>query len=258
MLSLFRKKPLLDEGTTEWLWESYAWALRNFDRDLFHSHTVLVTPTKAHFPDSADDGAALARLILERIKEYMGLQRWPTQLIAISEEMTALPPPRIAITGPARGEQAMVEIEQGQRLPIAYDPILLRQPDLLIAMMAQSLASPLAQLCPEPPPGGDENRGHATDLLAIFMGFGLFLTNNAFNYHVGGCGNTSCKPKGVQLLGELTEGQMAYALALFCVLKGIPNSEVLPHLKSTVRGFFKLAVKEVSRKKGPLAQLRAI
>jgi hypothetical protein len=258
MFSLFRKKPLLDEGTTEWLWESYAWALRNFDRDLFYAHTVLVTPTKEHFPDQADDGATLAQLILDRIKGHMGMQRWPTRLIPVSEEMPVLPSPAIAIHGSARGEGALVEIENGVALPVRYDPILLRQPDLLIAIMAQSLASPLAQLCPEPPPGGDETRGHATDLLAIFMGFGLFLTNNAFNYHVGGCGNNSCKPKGVQLLGELTEGQMAYALALFCVLKEIPNTTVLPQLKSTVRPFYKLAVKEVKRKKGELAQLKSL
>lgn len=258
MFSLFRKKPLLDEGTTEWLWESYAWALRNFDRDLFYSHTVLVTPTKEHFPDQADDGAALAQLILDRIKGYMAMQRWPTQLIPVTEEMPALPAPAIAITGPARGEAALIKIDNSQALPVHYDPILLRQPDLLIAIMSQTLASPLAQLVPESPPGGDETRGHATDLLAIFMGFGLFLTNNAFNYHVGGCGNTSCKPKGVQLLGELTEGQMAYALALFCVLKEIPNSVVLPQLKSTVRPFFKLALKEVKRKKNELAQLRSL
>lgn len=258
MLSIFRKKPLLDEGTTEWLWESYAWALRNFDRDLFYSHTVLVTPTKAHFPDQADDGQRLAQLILDRVKGYMALQKWPTRLIPVTEEMPALPSPAITLNGPARGEQALVEIDKGAALPVCYDPILLRQPDLLIAIMAQTLASPLAQLCPESPPGGDETRGHATDLLAIFMGFGLFLTNNAFNYHVGGCGNTSCKPKGVQLLGELTEGQMAYALALFCALKEIPAGDVVPQLKSTVRPFFKLAVKEVKRKKDELAALKSL
>ncbi len=256
MFSLFRQKPLLDKDTTEWLWESYGWALRNFDRDLFYSQTVLVTASKEHFPDQADDGSALAQLILDRIKGYTALQKWPTRLIPITEEMPALPSPVIAITGPARGELTTIEINNDQVLPVHYDPSLLRQPDLLIAVMAQALASPLAQLCPEPPPGGDETRGAATDLLAIFMGFGLFLTNNAFNYHIGGCG--SCKPRGVQLLGELTEEQMAYALALFCVLKEIPNSVVLPQLKSTVRPFFKLAVKEVNSKRDELAQLRSL
>lgn len=256
MFSLFRQKPLLDEGTTEWLWESYAWALRNFDRDLFYSQTQLVTPTKAHFFDQADDGHVLAGLILERIKDYMALQKWPTQLIPVTEETQALPAPAIAISGAVRGAGALIQIDNTQGAPIYYDPILLRQPDLLITIMAQNLANPLAQLIPEPPPGGDENRGHATDLLAIFMGFGLFLTNNAFNYHIGSCG--SCKPKGVQLLGELTEGQMAYALALFCVLKEVPNSEVLPHLKSTLRPFFKLALKEIKGKTEELAQLRSL
>ena len=256
MFSLFRNQPLLDEGTTEWLWESYAWALRNFDRDLFYTHTELITPTKTHFYDQADDGHTLALLILERIKGYMALQKWPTQLIPINEEMAALVAPAIEINGPTRGDQALILVEDGQQLPIPYDPILLRQPDLLITIMAQNLASPLAQLTPEPPPGGNENRGHATDLLAIFMGFGLFLTNNAFNYHIGSCG--SCKSKGVQLLGELTEGQMAYALALFCVLKEIPDNQALPHLKSTVRPFFKRALKEVRGMKAELAQLQSL
>lgn len=260
MFSLFRSKPVLDSDSTEWLWESYAWALRNFDRNLFYNDTVLVTPSKSHFPDQADDAVTLAERMLDRIKGYMGMARWPTRLVALSEEQPFPAFPRIAISGPGRGERALVEIEAGQALPVGYDPALLqRPPDVLITLLAQNLASPLAQLCPEAPPGGDENRGAATDLLAIFMGFGIFLTNNAFNYNIGGCGSScGCGPKGVQLMGVLTEAQMAYALALFCVLKGIPNSDVLPHLKQNVRGFYKQAVKEIERKDAALQQLRAI
>jgi hypothetical protein len=51
----------------------------------------------------------------------------------------------------------------------------------------------------------------------------------------------------VQTLGYLTEDQFVYALAIFCVLKNIENEEVEPHLKKTLRPFFKMAVKEIKK-----------
>ncbi len=238
------------------MWETYAWALKHFNRQHFFESSQLITPSKTHFPDQADDHIALAEKILARVKSYAGMDNWPTQLIVrYDEEQPLLPAPHISITHQLRDNSSAIVVEgQGDSLPVYYHPAQTPEPNTLIATMARSLASPLVYLAPELPPGGKENIGPATDLVAIFMGFGLFMSNTAFNYSIGSCG--SCKPRGVQMLGDLTEEQMTYATALFCALKGIPKQEVLPHLKSTLRPFFKRALKEVSGS-DQLAQLKA-
>jgi len=257
MLSLFQRKPLFDEDTTQWLWESYAWALKHFNREQFFSHAILVTPSKAHFPDQAENHIELANQILLRVKHYAGMENWPTQLIVrYDEDQPLLPSPSISTQGQLRGDNNNIQIDgEGNSLPIYYQPDQAPEPNVLIAMMAQSLASPLVHLAQELPPGGRENLGPATDLVTIFMGFGIFMSNTAFNYSIGGCG--SCKPRGVQMLGDLTEHQMTYALALFCALKEVPKQDVLPHLKNTLRPFFKKALKEISARREDIASLKA-
>ncbi len=43
--SLFQNKPVLDETTVEWLFDTYAWALHHFDAQVFRDESVLVLPT---------------------------------------------------------------------------------------------------------------------------------------------------------------------------------------------------------------------
>ena len=76
------------------------------------------------------------------------------------------------------------------------------------------------------------------------MGFGLFLANSALTVCRGGCSGCGTS---VQTLGYLTEDEFVYALAIFCVLKDIQNTEVEPHLKKTLRPFFRMAVKEIRK-----------
>ena len=44
----------------------------------------------------------------------------------------------------------------------------------------------------------------------------------------------------------LSEAEATYALALFCLLKDVPDSEVKPHLKSHLRGVYRKSVKDIS------------
>ena len=90
-------------------------------------------------------------------------------------------------------------------------------------------------------------------MLAVYLGFGLMFANSAFTFR-GGCG--SCYNPNANRDAYLSEQEATYALAIFCVLKEIPNSMVTGHLKSHLRGFFKRAVKEISQEGETLSQLR--
>jgi hypothetical protein len=256
-LQLFSKKPVLDEESVQWLFDTYAWALRNFDATVFRDHSVLVQPNDRFFPGRVDSVEGMAALICDRVKEYAGITHWPTRLLD-GRQCQLEEPPKLLLQGPLRSSAVSVSspVEEAQRLPILYDPAMINNPEAMIASFAHTFAHYLGTLVQEPPPGGEENWPHITEVLATFLGFGLLMANSAFNVRIPRCG--SCGPAPVDRQSFLSEHDMTYALAIFCALKGIPSSGVLPHLKSTLRGFYKQAAKDVAGRTSELERLRNV
>jgi hypothetical protein len=81
------------------------------------------------------------------------------------------------------------------------------------------------------------------------------FANSAFTFR-GGCG--SCYNPSANRQAYLTELEATYALAIFTVLKEVPNSAVTKHLKKHLRGFFKSAVKDVRARKEEIEELKPI
>ncbi|MBL1260343.1 MAG: hypothetical protein COB33_007425 [Thiotrichaceae bacterium] len=86
-------------------------------------------------------------------------------------------------------------------------------------------------------------------------GFGLMLANTV-TPHRGGYG--SCRSPAMERVGNLAEREVAYALAIFCVLKEVSEKKVTRHLKKTLKGFFKKALKDAGGREMMLADLKAI
>jgi hypothetical protein len=248
MLGFFRSKPVLDGDSAEWLFNAYAWALGNFGSAVFHQDTILVTPTDRHFPDKAfATPQERVSVAFGRVRDYAGMQGWPCELMVLSPDMDPVRPPDISSVTP-RGPQGAVCIHgEKQSIPIAFDPGVIGKPLVLIAIFAQQLAYHLGRAIKAEVPGGEDLRGPASDLLAVFMGFGLFLANSAMTTCRGGCSGCGTS---VQKLGYLTEDEFVYALAIFCILKDIQNAEVEPHLKKTLQPFFRKAIKEIKDTRG--------
>jgi len=253
----FRREVLLDAPTRRWLLDLFAWALRNFGSDLFYTETALITPTDRHFPGRADSPEKMAQLILRRVQEHAGLGHWPVRLVP-PEAFPVGVQPRLVLAGAIRGSRgvAVEPVDEAQMLTLTYPAAMVHAPEALIATFAHTLAHFLAGMADEPPPGGAENRAQATEGLAVFMGFGLMLANTAFQAPKGGCG--SCQQPGAARSSALPEHDLTYALALFSTLKGIPDRAVLPHLKRSLRGYYKRAARSLRRDEAALAPLRAI
>lgn len=255
--SLFRSKPLLDEPTVAWLFDCYAWALGQFDAQVFREESVLVLPNDRFFPGRVDSVEGMAELIFDRVKGYAGVAHWPTRL-ADGRQCATEPQAQLLVAGALRGSRGAMpgEVAESQRLVVPYDPAMINNPEAMIASFAHQLAHYLATLAEEPPPGGEQNWTHATEVLAVFLGFGLMFANSAFNVRIQRCG--SCGAPPVDRKSFLSQYDTIYALAIFCLLKGIPNRAVLPHLKSPLRRFYKRAVREISANEAGLARLRQI
>jgi hypothetical protein len=251
---LIKPKACLDKESTLWLFDTFAWALRNLDARVFYDETILVTPSNQHFPGTENSVHGMANLIFNQVKEHAGLKHWPTKLTNLAEGRPAKAP-KIEIKGALRGSKGIMPSGAvPHQLHIAYNPDQLRDPEVLIADFAHVLAHYLGKMSNEPPPGGVENWPHVTEVVAVFMGFGLMMANSAHTVKIRSCG--SCSGPAVERSNALSQYDITYALAIFSCLKEIPSSEVLANLKKTLRPFYKRAAKEVMRKQQELNQIR--
>ncbi len=252
MFSVFKSQPLLPPEDSQWMLDVFAWALKNFDADLFYTHSVLVLPSNRFFPGRADSEQAMAQLIFDRVAHYAGVAHWPAQ-VSDMNQCAIESSPALQLAGPLRGvDLALDDQHMSQPLPFPYNAQQISNPEAMIASFAHTVAHYLGQTAQTPPPGGAESWPQVTEVLATWLGFGLMFANSAYNFR-GGC--ASCYNPNAQRNAYLSEQQSTYALAIFAVLKNISPREVTPYLKAHLRGFFKKAVKEVSRRGDDLAAM---
>lgn len=252
MISLFKSKPVLDEESIHWIIDVYAWALRNLDSQVFYNESVLVNPTNEYFPGRADSAQGMAGIIFEKVQEYAGIKHWPCRLVN-QAVCSTLESPRFIIAGAIRGSKGIAPdlVAEKDKLTITYDLNLAGNPEALIATYAQMIAHYLVAMSHEPPPGGKENWYPVTEVISVFMGFGLMLSNTASTYRGGGCARCN----GPERMVALNQFDITYALGIFCVLKNISNEEAIPHLKKTLRSYFKKALKDIHARQNELAHL---
>lgn len=257
LFGLMQSRPLLDEDSVAWMWDVYDWALRNFDREIFFNTTPLVKPSNEFFPGQGGSAQEVADLIYQRVAQYAGMSHWPIRAMDVThwDGQTA---PQLPMTGALRVAQPqdVAALDSPVQAVALYSPEQLRDPEVVIANFAHTLAHYLGGMAAEAPPGGSENWPHVTELLAVFLGFGLMMANSAFTTKIRSC--SSCASPAVERTNFLSQYDITYALAIFAVLKDIPRAEVLSHLKGTLHAFYKKAHKEAANNAGAIARLRGM
>lgn len=252
------RQPALDDESVAWIFEVFDWGLKHLGREVFEQHTTLITPSNEHFPGRSNSSAEMAALIFDRTRAYAGVQDWPFQLVAPG---TPLPSqlPTIVAPSPARSADTSMPVTIQQPgdsdgvIPVSYNPAMINNPEAMIAGFAQVFAHYLGAAVTEPPPGGIQNWPQTTDVLGVFLGFGVMFANTAYQYQPRSC--ASCGGPPVERQVNLSQFDITYALALFCVLKEIPSRQVLKSLKSTLRGHFKRCRQDVEQRSEMLALL---
>ncbi|WP_108791461.1 hypothetical protein [Erythrobacter sp. Alg231-14] len=207
-MGLFGPSLPIDRDEFEWLLACFAW----IDQKLSAQGAAegftpqLVLPGDAIFTD-----AATASDLFEAVKHAAGLGRWECRL-----EKGDARPERLNTgldTGPFSHSSALGTFSiEGNTPVIRYDPALLKTPDALTATFAHELSHLLIHSLGMPP-GGEPLEEHATDCMAVYLGFGVFLANSARNFRQFSDG--AMQGWESQASGYLSENALVTTLAIF-------------------------------------------
>jgi hypothetical protein len=223
MRRIFKAKPksFLDSPRREWQFATFAWLLRHCGGYPKFLDTTMVLPVEEHFPDRGMKGHAAVAAVFRRVRDHAGMADWPC---VVEPEPSA---PR--------------ESESADRLRVIRYSSVQSGADVLVAHFAHELARYLVESFDAPPPGGPDLYEPSVDLAAVFMGFGVFMANSALTTR-----------------WELNEGELAHALALFCLLRKVLPDSVDPYLNAHLRKHVRLAALDLAQYPQDFQRLRSV
>jgi HEAT repeat protein len=227
MFSWFAPKPPLDAPDKLWVEQGMTWLVRTFGVERLRSAAV-VLPTPEFFPDpydpirGSDDDA---RNLLDRVCSYAGVDPGRVRLLIYP------------------GAPEPVDDERRETIVILRDT--LADPEFVVARFAHIVAMVRLQddgKLPQHHP--DLHR--LADLLAVFLGLGVFVANHVIreSYY----GSALSQTWSLYQTGHLSERAAGYALALFAQVRG--ETEAVPwarSLRPNVRQAFAAGLTYVER-----------
>lgn len=242
-------KPLISQEEEEWQLACFAWLLRGTGGFGRFRHAVAVLPTDTFFPQKGLQYPALQEAIFAQIKSHAGMHDWPCTLEAEGD-------PTAFISGKAPlndlpGTPAGTFHRTAAGVVISYNPRLSSDPMALVATLAHELSHFLVSEISEPPPGGGGNLEFATDMAAVFLGFGVFLLNSSFSY------SRTTRHHISRRLGYLSEPQLLNALAIFTQLLHCERAPIFREINAHFRRLYKLGLRDVGKSE-KLHALRSI
>jgi hypothetical protein len=257
MLSLFGARLPIDEDELEFQLAAFKWIGREFGV----VPGALVLPTKESFPPSPNKGHARVVDLFAHVKRAAGMEDWPCELRPGAGERPAHVGTGLLLrhegASPPCGTFQVDEADGRQTVVITYSPTLADEPTALIATFAHELAHYLMSSAKSDPPGGWELHELHTDLLAVFLGFGLFLANSARSF----AQFQSAVEMGwsARSQGYLSEGALVTALVLAERLNGRDPLSAARWLKSYLETDLRRAARALAKRHpDPAAAIEAV
>lgn len=245
MFGLFAPAPPVDADEFAWLIACFSWLYRQLDDcDPAKLIGVLGTATVFEGVDGTLTGHALAEALFARVKNLCGMANWPCELVQGEARLPTSIQPGFALKHDRQPPLGLFKIGEGH-VTIAYNPDLLATPHRLVATFAHELAHYLLA-AKGAPPGGEALMEHATDCAAVYLGFGPFMANAAFNFHQFAAVDESGWE--VQASGYLSEAALVTATALSTCLGGGAREPVEAMLKSHLRRPYRKALTAVRQR----------
>jgi hypothetical protein len=213
----------------------------------------VVLPDAEHFPDPYDKSEAAAETMFCRMCDYMNVDRGQIDLEIFSDEtdeLSKMLPYWKGSHGGCAGLYVHAD-DESKKMVVALRQSQVDDPLALVATIAHELGHVILL-------GGGlidraaEDMEPMTDLLTVFLGFGIFNANCAGRFRQWQ--NERKQGWSMQRLGYLPEEIYGYALARFAAERGEQRPTWAAYLSTNVRVYFKksaewLESEEKARKK---------
>lgn len=233
-----------------------AWLLRGFGGLSELKQAPLVLPTRRFFPPTEAKGHARAEHIFGCVMEHARMAGWSCRLVAQE------PRPELRV-----GDVTALKVDSnhapagtfgfsGNEVVITYDPGAVDDPMKLVATLSHELAHFKLSAIAEDPPGGPDAHELVTDLTAVYLGFGVFGANSAFNFNQHQ--DVMSQGWSWSRQGYLSEREWAFALAIFLELKTEPAEQLKPYLKNHLMTDLKSAIRYMRKHPDWTGRLRQI
>ncbi|MFT7559484.1 MAG: hypothetical protein ACI93R_001395 [Flavobacteriales bacterium] len=252
MIGLFRKPKVVDQNTADEIFACFDWMIECFDANTFLNNTALVLPNNVFFPDRANNESDMAKLISQRVIEYSGLRHWPFTIVP-PEEFNPITPPQLQLDHRSRAiPEKTDQVIETLPLVLSYSRSMMKQPMDLVTNMSKNIAQHYLNQSGQAPPSGENNFNATSEMLSIFMGFGVLLANSAYTFR-GSCARC-VDPRAIRS-AALHENEAIFSLALFCTLKNTSTKSVTPSLKPYLRTAFTKALRQINVYNKPTVHL---
>jgi len=242
-----------------WILDVYRWLLARLGGFDTFRRSLLFLPIPEHYPVAVDDPDKIASAMFELTRKYAGMSEWPCELKPHDDAPSAGDLlGNVPHSSRSAGAAGTFQVDaEARRITITYSPRSLRDPESFVATIAHELSHYLLASLRDPPPGGTAEAEHATDVTAVFLGFGVFLANSAVAFSQ--FQDATMQGWRMERCGYLTEQELAYALGVFLLLLEIPASRARQHLKTNPSSYLKHALRDLAKhRKAELDAMRNI
>jgi hypothetical protein len=225
----FKKTDVFNVEETDWLVVRLNWLIVEFGKSTLWEERTIVLPDSKTFRTAGKSGHELAEHVLSQVKENGGVNFINIHLTADDPQPEYVGDNLLRPVHPDTPAGTYHRDRNGSK-KISYNPSLLKQPIQLVATLAHELSHALldddyANL----PVETDLELELLTDLAAVFLGYGIFMSNSAFEYKQFQDGAVS--GWSYQRLGYLPQNQLILATAAFALLKDIPDENIIRFLR---------------------------
>jgi hypothetical protein len=245
MFGLFGARLPIEADEFEWIMACFRWFTTEFDGHRSLHRDALVLPDTRTFPPSRTQGHERAMELFDVVKRRAGMSHWQCDLIPGEAERGTRVATGLGLRHVSKPAPLGTFSYADGRYRITYNPSELDRPQSLIATFAHELAHYLLHTARTPSPGGRDLHEHATDLAAVYLGFGVFMANSAKNFSQ--FQNFGEQGWEMRPQGYLSELALTTGLAMFVRLSDTDAKSAERELKDYLRAPFRKALKAIDR-----------
>lgn len=242
MFGWLQSKSALSQSQKDWIDQRFLWLLSQFGDARLQRSAIL--PTEEFFPDRYRATREDADRLFGRVCDYVGVERSRVDLRFFASSATTVGTSSFGPSGDSGSALGVYE-NNGDLIRVWIEESRLADTESLVSTMSHELGHVLlladrrcdADLADHEP---------LTDLLTVFLGFGVFTANSALRESNWQHLNTSGWSMARQ--GYLTMDELAYALAVYADVREDAGRGLQKYFRGDVKGLFNAELKELKKR----------